>query len=301
MRIAQTNPKVDSDGRKAAAAFELCICYASGFGVDADKVESVKLLVQAARLQEFTAQSLCYRLLTALDQPIHPIAEEVDSWLVQAAAQGSWTAVQSLKKLASINHEASFEAYRDATIPFDPRAAEYFQEAYSHISFSLLSLGPSFYTTPQGKYEQTFLHWAAINGILEVFRGLSSNKLLTSSDFDVQNATGNTPLVYACRSANKEIAVHLIEAGGFFKESWILPLLLPSLVITAATIGDGELILCFRNLKSPIAGAIRVMGSYMWRQRTDSHSHDNEHIPLNTSDVDIGVQEESVGEEQDVV
>lgn len=87
--VAKSDPNTGPSRQKAAATFELCICYAAGFGAETDNQEALRWLTVAARLNEATAQSLSYRMSSALGHAIDPPPQEVDRWLVSAASVGS--------------------------------------------------------------------------------------------------------------------------------------------------------------------------------------------------------------------
>ncbi|KAF2822073.1 hypothetical protein CC86DRAFT_385781 [Ophiobolus disseminans] len=211
--VAQNDSYSDPSSRGVAAAFELCICLASGFGEDRDTDEAIKWLIQAARSGESTAQSMCYQLFTALGREPSLMVEEIDNWLVQAAKKGSWTAVKSLKALNSNNYQESFDWFRTTTSPYSSTTANDLDQLTSNFSSKVRPTYPPFYISGWGERDQTFLHWAAMHGLSDVFTHLSSTNLLTPEELSIQDKEGDTPLIYACRAARDDIVVQLVEAG----------------------------------------------------------------------------------------
>ena len=206
-----------ADERAAAACFELCICHASGFGTDSDQSEALKWLVQAARSGILTAQSVCHNVISALGLS-GPSATEIDHWLVTAAQKGSWTALQSLRIRDSSHYKATLEVYRRRFLISAEMHAKDFT-AVEDGPDRPWPMDPSFYTIPRNNSNQTMLHWAAAQGNVGLFQFLATARILSPQSLDVQDATGDTPLIHACRAGRHAVAIILLFSGVTAKTS----------------------------------------------------------------------------------
>ncbi|KAI0435524.1 hypothetical protein F4803DRAFT_545340 [Xylaria telfairii] len=213
-RIVENTGQDQTPLRIAAAEFELCICYTAGFGVESDRTKALDWLCKAAHHGEMTAQSISFRLIEAFNGKAALDAAEIDQWLIAAAGNGSWTAIQSLRDRGSASYPAALQNYRNA--------ASMYSDAYDFdalLSSFRCSMPPKaeFYTAPRNDHGQTFLHWAAMRGLEEVFNFLLENVVLMPIDLNVQDHNGDTALLYACRSGRHTIARSLVTMGASAK------------------------------------------------------------------------------------
>lgn len=209
-RIAENTRQDKTPGRIAAAEFELCVCYTAGFGVGSDRTKALDWLCKAARHGEMTAQSVSFRLIEAFNGETALDAAEIDQWLVAAAGKGSWTAIESLRDRESASYPGALQNYRNT--------ASIYSDAYDFDTLlssfrCTTSYKPEFYIASRNEHGQTFLHWAAMQGLDEVFDFLSASEVLAPLDLNVQDRNGDTALLYACRSGRHAIARSLVTMG----------------------------------------------------------------------------------------
>ncbi|KAI1427694.1 hypothetical protein F5Y12DRAFT_148456 [Xylaria sp. FL1777] len=211
-KTAKNTERNQTKVRIAAAAFELCICYAAGFGVELDRTEARDWLCLAAREGELTAQAVSFRLLEAfgLGDTVDP--NHIDAWLVTAGAKGSWTAIESLKDRQSTSYPNALQAYRKSTSIY-PEDNAYDFGALLYDYNNMMTLESSFYITSRNEHGQTFLHWIVMQGLDNILDFLSTNDVLSSTDLNIQDRNGDTALIYACRSGWCAIAKKLIALG----------------------------------------------------------------------------------------
>ena len=204
-----------SDGRQAACAWELCICYFTGFGVQKDLKQCRYWLTKAALRGLSTAQAFYLRLHDAMGVEFREtfrlfskdlgetqamgldcdtaLGSLVYGWLASAAALGCVDALPSLKD----NPECPGR-YQEAIAGFrEAMAAE--------MKSTQAALGPS-----QGKAPPTSnqLLEAAALGNLERLRAIleSEPSLITQVD-----AAGNSLLILAAKSGSFAVLDFLLQ------------------------------------------------------------------------------------------
>ncbi|KAK3998018.1 hypothetical protein QBC44DRAFT_392478 [Cladorrhinum sp. PSN332] len=203
-----------SDGRQAACAWELCVCYFCGFGVQKDLMQCQYWLTRAALGGLSTAQAFYLRLHDAMGVDSHEtfrlfpedlvetqntrldraaaVDSLIDDWLVSAAALGCVDVLPSLKKHDD-NPECPGSHYQKAIAGFREAMAAEMKVTQAALGSPPMSLQ---------------LLEAAALGNLERLRTIleMEPQLVTQVD-----AAGNGLLILAAKSGSYDVLHFLLQ------------------------------------------------------------------------------------------
>jgi hypothetical protein len=195
-----------NDSRRAAACFELAVCYASGFGTDATGEKgyalrgknAMKWAAESARAGDERARLSLYPLAKtfAIDFP-QEIA--LDQWLVELAEKGSSTALRQLRCRNARLYDEALCCFRSLYFLDDDNLATVFQCSIEEST--VLDKG----LNDRG---DTFMHYWATTGNIDNFRGIPE-ACYSTTNFNAVNNFGETPLLCAVRAGHHEITQFL--------------------------------------------------------------------------------------------
>ena len=195
------------DERSTAACYELCVCYLSGFGVGTSESFASEWLIEACRRNEPKepwARSVAYHLLDAmnvLDQ-CHCSQEELETWSLEAAQNGSWMALESLRKMSSSTYLLALAEHRLAL-------GRTIGSNHVYASTSLFDV------VEEDEIDTLQLHSSALVGrewdftIDALGSHMSAEEL--SALLDRRDVNGDTAMICACRAAHPKIIHKLLD------------------------------------------------------------------------------------------
>jgi len=194
---------IRSDKRRAACAWELCICYFSGFGVEKDWMESRHWLTEASVMGVTTAQAIYVRLHDAMGYDpmdtlvtfrsrladgteMQPYRREdatglVCEWLGHAVSAGSVDIIHDLRR---------FQQANDGLDTFDPMAM----------------LRTTSGASTSSPYDAQIL-LAAVSGDLQMVKSAVGSKLECIEEVD---SSGNNAVILAAKFGNLAILRFLL-------------------------------------------------------------------------------------------
>jgi ankyrin repeat protein len=176
----------------------------TGFGETANYDDAAKWLCQAALRGESWAKSAAYRLLKEMGHTNVVDPGSLEIWSVEAAHNGSWTALESLLDMNSQQYQASFSAHRSfLTTEFANRVT-----APSERLDSI---------PEEDEMDQFWLHKSIATGNLAAFE-LDTKRLLgsaqdLSTETSKQNHCGDSPLMVALRCGYSPVVHKLLDLG----------------------------------------------------------------------------------------
>lgn len=199
--------------RHAAACFELCKCYASGFGVDGDFDNAYYWLIRACESGDLTARGTVHRLSAAFGRTKDIQDLPIDEWLLEAATKGSLLALEDLRARESLSILPAADIFRDN---FIYKADQFGAEVSTNIKdLSKFLHINSNWSTVLDEQGNTILHWAATKGQEDILHSFGKGKQPSAqpSVLNQKNNFGDTPLLCACRMGHYHFAERLLELG----------------------------------------------------------------------------------------
>jgi hypothetical protein len=200
--------------RRGHAAFQLCICYISGFGVYSSRIKASEHLCHAVSLQYPYAQHLFYRLQTCFSGQFSPNSETIQ-WLVDGMSSQGFTRHIAAQDLAQVDMERYLSTENGMYIidplthcivedtPLD------FTDLQSLVS-SVSQLRRPYSSILIGNHQNTLLHLVVVSGSFDATRFFLREFKI---DINTCNALGETPLVKACQMGNRQMVELLISEG----------------------------------------------------------------------------------------
>ncbi|KAM6508454.1 hypothetical protein FALCPG4_018307 [Fusarium falciforme] len=202
----------DADVRKAAAAFELGVCYSSGFGVqhrnkfDDGRLQhsSMQWLLLAAKLGDDRARLALIPTFEAFSGHL-PEDVPIKTWLKDLFEDhGDSLALEQLKHIDPTLRQEALKAY----------------QARHYAATSPALLGQSFDSdrdplTPMNSNGDTILHYLASTGNLEDIQKLEAeNPTIFAELLNRVNSLGDTAIIQATKAGHAQVVVALVDAGG---------------------------------------------------------------------------------------
>ena len=190
--------ETDDDPRKAAACFELCICYLGDFGIPnldpSNEEKALHWLGKAAKGGNKWARSIFLRLTKALRRDI-PNDYPIRDWLFKCSSEGSRIAQETLKDFDS-------DAYLDALAQ---HCSKSFEDGNGDIP-GMINMRFDQIINDNG---DTKLHYAAAVGDCAEFDAYGMIQRIINNT----NERGDTPLICASRAGHLEMTQKLINMG----------------------------------------------------------------------------------------
>ncbi len=200
------------DIRHAAASFELCVCYASEFGLykdgDIDEERSRRKDLEylaAAKEGDEWARLALVPVFGAFGTEI-PAHMPVLDWLEEAVGRGSAMALDQMRHLHKDRYDSARGLFREY-------CGNEIAKVDHHVVYSLESFGHEHILARLNPHGDTIVHFAAATGDVGLLEDLLRRSPEKSPALNCQNDSGNTPLLQAARARQARVVNFLARTG----------------------------------------------------------------------------------------
>lgn len=212
MKVLRHSANEQSGLRSAAAAFELGVCYASGFGIEyessLDDAEcqrlSMQWILQAAEHMDYRARLALIPTYAAFGGTL-PDNLPIDQWLEDLVL--SHGNVLALRQLADINPLL----HKEVRMKYQRAYCGNPYQAFKGVSHFLVSTRDPL--TPLNAMGDTVLHFLASTGNVQKILDLQADDSFVFSEqlLNKRNLHGDTALIQAARAGHADVVKALVD------------------------------------------------------------------------------------------
>ncbi|KAK1765832.1 hypothetical protein QBC33DRAFT_542624 [Phialemonium atrogriseum] len=206
--------KEDGDYRAAAAAFELAVCYSSGFGIPPEveindkeaEANAMAWLLRAAQASDQRARLSLVPVYEAFGGQLPPEVP-IHAWLEDLVKEGCTLALDPLRRLSPSSHEQILRYHRQT---YCGRRHLVLSEDFT---VDVTGDAPERLRGWLNDNHDTVLHYVASKGSLDLLDGLKDRGVIDSELLNKTNRDGDTPLLQAVRAGHADMARALLLLG----------------------------------------------------------------------------------------